>query len=114
MQLNGMIRWWFRLETASGSYTFNSGLSGYTFVAVLCGTIAAVAVLLRASAWPSPGYKHDGALYAALGSIALTMHAMSLVSGSAHWIGFWVGAALSFMLIVAGVLRREAQRQGWS
>lgn len=112
--LNGIVPWWYRTSTPSGSSSYNAGLTGWGTAAVLAGALAAVAVLARASVWPGPAPRWDGTLYTTLGAFALLALLVQLSRGRANWIGIYVALILAIALTRAGLRRRSERRSGWT
>ena len=108
--LNGFIPWWYRIHTPRRTYLHNAGLSGWSLVAVLAGFVAALMVALRRR----PGRaRRDDALYGALGIAAVGALVVQSSRTSTEWVGFWVALAVSVLLLVAAVRRRNERRGGW-
>ncbi|HVL32982.1 MAG TPA: hypothetical protein VM600_05310 [Actinomycetota bacterium] len=111
--VNGMIPWWYRYETARGSVTFNAGLQGWGVLAIGCGALAALGVLVRAWFWPSPAPARDGLAYATLGMAAIVALIVQALDARGEWLGLWAGITMAVALTAGGLQRRRDRARGW-
>lgn len=111
---NGFVPWWFRASVAGGAFTGNAGLSNPTFIAVLAGAVAAIAVLARAMIWPEPAPRKDSVVYLALGIAAGGATIVSLATRSGVWLGHYASLTLSAIVILGAVRRARERRSGWT
>jgi hypothetical protein len=112
--LNGLMPWWYRTNTAAGTFLYPASLRPLSLLAVTCCALAAVIALVRAWIWPEPAPSKDGLVYAALGALATGALLIELVTGTAPWVGIGLGLLLAAGLATAGVRRRQERTAGWS
>lgn len=113
LALNGFIPWWYRVATATSTYTYNAGLTGLGVVVVATGAIAAIGVLGRTNIWPQPAPRADGMAYAVLGLVATVATLVEVSRSDAEWIGSYVALGLALVLTLAGFVRSRQRRAGW-
>ena len=111
---NGFVPWWYRSVTASGTITYNAGLTNWSVIAVLAGAAAAIAILARAAIWPEPAPGRDGTVYTLLGLVALVTLVANALTGQGVWLGLYAGIGLASILVLGGTRRRRERRTGWT
>lgn len=111
---NGVIPWWFRVETSTGTSLHNAGLTVAGTIAFGSFAAAGIGVLIRAWVWPKPSKGWDARFYLLAGLTALVSAATLLATHDATWFGLYAADLCAFALIAGGARRLRERRRGWS
>jgi hypothetical protein len=108
--IDGVVPWWYRVKSLSGTYNYNAGLHGWGVLAVGAGALALIVLGIRSVIWPRRAPRREGALYAALGAVATGAVIVQVLRSDSGWIGLYVAIALGVWLLTGGARRIAESR----